>query len=122
MRRTTASYAAFIESDIHPKYVDGTVRRHVISPLDPLTILIGICNVCHPFYGQQKFVDTAGRVDKFQQRLEDQAAGATPPAAAMKKRGSRIDLIRPQPLPEPRARYFFLMDLRPHIRNFQTSS
>jgi len=32
--------------------------------------LIGICNDCHPFYtGTQKFVDTAGRVDKFQQRL-----------------------------------------------------
>ena len=33
-------------------------------------ILVGICNLCHPFYtGNQKFVDTAGRVDKFQQRL-----------------------------------------------------
>ena len=32
-------------------------------------VIVGICNVCHPFYtGQQKFVDTAGRVDKFQQR------------------------------------------------------
>ena len=49
------------------------------------TILIGICNVCHPFYtGQQKFVDTAGRVDKFQQRLvKTQAAQA---AAAVKKK------------------------------------
>ncbi len=27
---------------------------------------IEICNVCHPFYsGKQKFVDAAGRVDKF---------------------------------------------------------
>ena len=62
------------------------------------TIIVGICNVCHPFYtGQQKFVDTAGRVDKFQQRMAKtqaaQAAFATqekeeialskqPPAAA----------------------------------------
>ena len=28
-----------------------------------------ICSVCHPFYtGQQKFVDTAGRVEKFQKK------------------------------------------------------
>ena len=32
-------------------------------------ITLGISNLSHPFYtGQQKFVDTAGRVDKFQQR------------------------------------------------------
>ena len=30
---------------------------------------IGICNVCHPFFtGTQKFVDTAGRVERFQRR------------------------------------------------------
>jgi large subunit ribosomal protein L31 len=48
-------------------------------------VIVGICNVCHPFYtGQQKFVDTAGRVDKFQQRmLKTQAAQA---AAAVKKK------------------------------------
>ena len=52
------------------------------------TILIGICNVCHPFYtGQQKFVDTAGRVDKFQQRLaKTQAAQAAAAVAAASKK------------------------------------
>ena len=30
---------------------------------------IGICSKCHPFFtGTQKFVDTAGRVEKFNQR------------------------------------------------------
>ena len=50
------------------------------------TIIVGICNVCHPFYtGQQKFVDTAGRVDKFQQRMvKTQAAQAE--AATRKKK------------------------------------
>ncbi|MBN8246514.1 MAG: type B 50S ribosomal protein L31 [Verrucomicrobia bacterium] len=43
--------------------------------------LMGISGFTHPFYtGQQKFVDTAGRVDKFQQRAaktaEMQAAKA----------------------------------------------
>jgi len=41
-------------------------------------ILMGISAFSHPFYtGQQTFVDTAGRVDKFQQRLaKTQAAQA----------------------------------------------
>ena len=30
---------------------------------------VEICAVCHPFYtGKQKFVDTAGRVEKFQRK------------------------------------------------------
>ena len=30
---------------------------------------IEICNVCHPFYtGKQKFVDAAGRVDRFKRK------------------------------------------------------
>ncbi|MBV8152002.1 MAG: 50S ribosomal protein L31 [Candidatus Eremiobacteraeota bacterium] len=33
-------------------------------------IHVEICSACHPlFTGTQKFVDTAGRVDKFNQRL-----------------------------------------------------
>jgi large subunit ribosomal protein L31 len=52
------------------------------------TIIVGICNACHPFYtGQQKFVDTAGRVDKFQQRAaKTLAAQAALAAKATKKK------------------------------------
>jgi len=33
-------------------------------------ISVEICSACHPlFTGQQKFIDTAGRVDKFNQRV-----------------------------------------------------
>lgn len=33
-------------------------------------IKIDICNKCHPFFsGQQKIVDTSGRVDKFRKRI-----------------------------------------------------
>lgn len=36
---------------------------------------IGICSECHPFYtGQEKIVDTRGRVDKFKKRMEKSAA------------------------------------------------
>jgi large subunit ribosomal protein L31 len=51
------------------------------------TIIVGICNVCHPFYtGQQKFVDTAGRVDKFQQRLAKTQAAQAEQATKKKKK------------------------------------
>ncbi|MGH9726835.1 MAG: 50S ribosomal protein L31 [Candidatus Acidiferrales bacterium] len=46
-----------------------------------------MCNVCHPFYtGQQKFVDTAGRVDKFQQRLAKTQAVQAEQATKKKKK------------------------------------
>jgi large subunit ribosomal protein L31 len=79
-----------MKDKIHPKYVDAEIRcacGNVIKTRSVRpSVLIGICNVCHPFYtGQQKFVDTAGRVDKFQQRMvKTQAAQAA--AAATKKK------------------------------------
>jgi large subunit ribosomal protein L31 len=79
----------FMKEAIHPKYVDAEIRcacGNVIKTRSTKpVIIVGICNSCHPFYtGQQKFVDTAGRVDKFQQRMaKTQAAQA---AAATKKK------------------------------------
>ena len=79
----------FMKTDIHPKYVDAEIRcacGNVIKTRSTKpVVIVGICNVCHPFYtGQQKFVDTAGRVDKFQQRAaKTQAAQA---AFATKKK------------------------------------
>ncbi len=48
-------------------------------------ISVEICSACHPlFTGQQKFIDTAGRVDKFNQRLA--AAEQKKSEAAERKR------------------------------------
>ena len=63
-----------MKAEIHPKYVESEIRcacGNVIKTRSTKpVVIVGICNECHPFYtGQQKFVDTAGRVDKFQQRL-----------------------------------------------------
>jgi len=71
-----------MKDGIHPKYVESEIRcacGNVIKTRSTKpTIIVGICNACHPFYtGTQKFVDTAGRVDKFQQRAaKTQAAQA----------------------------------------------
>lgn len=41
-------------------------------------IRVELCSQCHPFYtGKQKFVDTARRVEKFQERFDKKAAAAT---------------------------------------------
>jgi large subunit ribosomal protein L31 len=86
------SNLAFMRADIHPKYVEAEIRcacGNVIKTRSTKPhIMVGICNACHPFYtGTQKFVDTAGRVDKFQQRMiKTQAAQAAQAANVKKKR------------------------------------
>jgi len=33
---------------------------------------VTICSACHPFFtGQQKFIDTAGRIERFQERYKN---------------------------------------------------
>ena len=80
-----------MRADIHPRYQDAEIRcacGNVIKTRSTKqTILLGICNVCHPFYtGTQKFVDTAGRVDKFQQRMAKTVAAQAATAAKKKKK------------------------------------
>jgi large subunit ribosomal protein L31 len=80
-----------MKADIHPKYVESEIRcacGNVIATRSTKpVIIVGICNECHPFYtGQQKFVDTAGRVDKFQQRLAKTKAAQEAAAAGRKKK------------------------------------
>jgi len=83
-----------MKADIHPQYVESEIRcacgNVVKTRSTKKSILIGICNACHPFYtGQQKFVDTAGRVDKFQQRLEKTKAAKKAAEEAASKRKKR---------------------------------
>jgi len=80
-----------MKAAIHPKYVDAEVRCACGNTFKTRStksvIIVGICNVCHPFYtGQQKFVDTAGRVDKFQQRMAKTQAAQAAAAQSKKKK------------------------------------
>lgn len=82
-----------MKPDIHSKYDEAEIRcacGNVIKTRSTRrSTLIGICNECHPFYtGEQRFVDTAGRVDKFQQRLAKtaEAQAAFEAAGGKKKR------------------------------------
>ena len=64
-----------MQKDIHPQYEEinvtcscgnkFTTRSTVCKDLH-----LDICSACHPFYtGQQKILDTGGRVDKFKKRF-----------------------------------------------------
>ncbi len=62
-----------MKQGIHPKYVESVVScgcgHSFKTRSSQPEIKVEICSNCHPFYtGQQKFVDTAGRVEKFQKK------------------------------------------------------
>ena len=64
-----------MRADIHPKYEEIVATcscGHEIKTKSTAcrSLSLEICSNCHPFYtGQQKIVDTAGRVDKFNKRF-----------------------------------------------------
>src|SRR2546430_9141748 len=63
-----------MKTGIHPEYVECTVvcacgNSFQTRSTKPM-IRLEICSNCHPFFtGRQKFVDTAGRVERFQKRF-----------------------------------------------------
>ncbi|MBU0741266.1 50S ribosomal protein L31 [bacterium] len=64
-----------MKKGIHPKYVDCEITclcGNVINTRSTMAkINVEICSACHPFFtGQQKIVDTAGRVERFMKRYE----------------------------------------------------
>ena len=64
-----------MKKETHPEYSEIKVTcSSGNSFVTKSTLLedlgIEVCSACHPFYtGQQKIVDTAGRVDKFRKRF-----------------------------------------------------
>jgi len=62
-----------MKADIHPKYVDATIicacGEVIHTRSTKPEIRVGVCSKCHPFFtGTQKYVDTAGRVEKFMKK------------------------------------------------------
>jgi len=65
-----------MKADVHPKYSDIKVvcscgnTFNTRSTISGDTLQVEVCAACHPFYtGQQKLMDTAGRVDQFRKRF-----------------------------------------------------
>lgn len=64
-----------MKKDIHPKYSNSSkvtcacgASFEVGSIMEEINV--EICSQCHPFYtGNEKVLDTAGRVDRFKKRV-----------------------------------------------------
>ena len=67
-------YEVVMRKDIHPQIFDVPVRcacgTEVVVRSTRNDIRTTICAACHPFYtGAQKFIDTAGRIEKFNRKF-----------------------------------------------------
>ena len=63
-----------MQAKIHPRYQTCTVHcacgNTFVTRSTMPKINVDICNMCHPFFtGKQKFVDTAGRVERFSKKF-----------------------------------------------------
>lgn len=65
-----------MKADIHPKYNTSSATTCICGATFSFGSInketkIEICSQCHPFYtGQEKSLDTTGRVDRFKKRME----------------------------------------------------
>ena len=64
-----------MKKEIHPDYVECMVTCACGNTFATYStkkeIRVEICSQCHPFYtGKQKFIDSAGRVEKFRKKYE----------------------------------------------------
>jgi large subunit ribosomal protein L31 len=62
-----------MKEKIHPDYKETTIicacGEVIHTRSTKQNIRVEICSKCHPFFtGKQKFVDSAGRVDKFMKK------------------------------------------------------
>ena len=83
-----------MKTDIHPKYYEAAIKcacgnKFAIGSTKE-RINIEICSQCHPFYtGKQKIIDTARRVEKFQERASLKKASKTGKKAKAAKRSAQ---------------------------------
>ncbi len=73
-----------MKKEIHPKYMECTVHCGCGATWKTRStvreIKIEICSSCHPFFrgsGDQKFIDTLGRVDRFTKKFGSDYFGKT---------------------------------------------
>ncbi len=67
-----------MKKDAHPEQHQATIKCACGFEIQTLStrgsqIEVEICSSCHPFYtGKQRFVDTAGRIDRFRRKYGQQ--------------------------------------------------
>ncbi len=91
-----------MKAKIHPQWFDEAKvvcacgNTFTVGASKP-EIRVEICSKCHPFFtGEMKFVDTQGRVEKFQSKQKEAAAKASVLADKKKKKEERVTQLRNQ--------------------------
>ncbi len=93
-----------MKTNIHPQYFEDiqvvcACGNVFTTGSTKDAIKVEICSACHPFYtGAQRFVDTAGTVQRFQQK--QQAAATKQATVKAKKQKQDEDDRRPKTLRE----------------------
>ncbi len=64
-----------MKASIHPKYEEATIRcscgNQVVTRSTKPAMHLDVCAACHPFFtGEQRIIDTAGRVERFNRRYQ----------------------------------------------------
>ncbi len=64
-----------MKKEIHPNYKKTVIKCVCGNEIETGSVVenltVEICNNCHPFYtGNQKVVDTEGRIEKFKKRYQ----------------------------------------------------
>ena len=90
-----------MKKDIHPEYKDATVTCGCGNSFTTRStkdkIAVEVCSNCHPFYtGKQKFVDTAGMVEKFTRKWQGEAAQKAHAIANPPPKKTRAQILRSQ--------------------------
>lgn len=90
-----------MKANIHPTYhqitVTCTCGNSFVTGSTHDKLSVDICSKCHPFFtGEMRFVDTMGRVEKFQAKI--QAA-----TGKKKKKNRKTEQNAPQTLSDIRA-------------------
>jgi large subunit ribosomal protein L31 len=65
-----------MKEKIHPRYVEATIvcacGNTWKTRSTQESVHLDICSRCHPYFtGEQRIVDTAGRVERFRKRYEN---------------------------------------------------
>lgn len=84
-----------MRTGIHPEYVETKVHcscgNTFITRSTKPELHIELCNKCHPFYtGQQKFVDTGGRVQRFSDKFGGAADTVMEKTIALKQARQKV--------------------------------
>jgi len=70
-----------MKEKIHPKYFNDAVvscscGNTFVTGSTKKTLKIELCSKCHPYFtGEQKVLDTAGRVERFKKRYKAKSEG-----------------------------------------------